>query len=226
MGYNGSNRFAKGRQYQLFPSVSAGWIISNEKFLSESNVLNFLKLRGSFGQVGNDKLGGFSYYYRYTYVNGASYSFGETNNPDIVGLQEGRLPSISIGWEMATKYNVAFETRWLKSRLSFNVDLFKERRTDILAEPGKFLLVAGINSLAPENIGVVNNKGYDLELGWQEQLSSGFSYFAKAIYSNAKNTIAERNEANQPYDYLRETGRSIGQFLVTSLTASSSLTNK
>ncbi|WP_346239367.1 TonB-dependent receptor [Niabella insulamsoli] len=213
MGYNGSNRFAKGNQYELFPAVSLGWIVSNEKFLSESTVLDFLKFRGSFGQVGNDKLGGFSYYYRSTYVNGGSYSFGETNNPDVVGLQQGRLPNENIRWETATKYNLGMETRWLKSRLSFNVDVFKEHRTDILAIPERYLIAAGVNSLAPENIGVVDNKGYELELGWQERLGSSFNYFIKALYSNAKNKILERSEASQPYDYMLATGRSIGQFI-------------
>ncbi|MFT3902195.1 MAG: TonB-dependent receptor [Niabella sp.] len=213
MGYNGSNRFAKGHRYQLFPSVSLGWIMTNEKFLSEQDVLNFLKLRGSFGQVGNDKLGDFSYYYKSTYVNGAAYSFGETNNPDIVGLQQGRLPNENIHWETATKYNLGVETRWLKSRLSLNADVFKEHRTNILAVPARYLISAGVNNLAPENIGVVDNKGYELELGWQDQLGGGFSYFAKAIYSNARNTILEMSEANQPYDYMRQTGRSIGQFI-------------
>lgn len=213
MGYNGSNRFAKGHQYQLFPSVSLGWIITNEKFLPESNVLNFLKLRGSYGQVGNDKLGGFSYYYKSTYVNGGAYSFGETNNPDVVGLQQGRMANENIRWETATKYNLGLETRWIKSRLSLNVDVFKEHRTNILTNPARFLISAGVNSLAPENIGVVDNEGYEFELGWQENLSTGFSYFAKAIYSNARNTIIEMSEANQPYDYMLQTGRSIGQFI-------------
>ena len=213
MGYNGSNRFARGRQYQLFPSVSAGWILSNEKFLSKSDVFEFVKLRGSFGQVGNDKLGGFSYYYRSTYINGAAYSFGETNNPDIVGLQQGRMANENIRWETATKYNLGIDTRWLKSRLTFNADIFKEHRTDILTIPDRYLIAAGINSLAPENIGVVNNKGYELELGWQEQLKSGINYFIKAIYSNAQNTIVEMSEASQPYDYMLATGHSIGQFI-------------
>lgn len=213
MGYNGSNRFAKGHQYQLFPSVSLGWIVTNEKFFPESEALNFFKLRGSFGQVGNDKLGDFSYYYRSTYVNGAAYSFGETNNPDVTGLQQGRMANENIGWETATKYNLGTETKWLRSRLSLNVDVFKEHRTNILADPARYLISAGVNSLAPENVGIVDNKGYELELGWQEQLGGGFAYFAKAIYSNAKNTILEKSEASQPYDYMLQTGRSIGQFI-------------
>src|SRR5690606_8438990 len=108
---------------------SAGWVITNEEFFPKSEILDFVKLRGSFGQVGNDKLGGFSYYYRSNYVNGESYSFGETHNPAVTGLQEGRMANDRLRWETATKYNLGLETRWLKSRLALNVDVFKEHRT-------------------------------------------------------------------------------------------------
>ncbi|WP_460765317.1 SusC/RagA family TonB-linked outer membrane protein [Niabella terrae] len=212
-GYNGSNRFSKGHQYQLFPSVSFGWILTNESFLPKTDWLNFIKLRGSFGQVGNDKLGGFSYYYRSTYENGASYSFGETQNPAVTGLQQGRLANDNIRWETASKYNLGLDTRWLRSRLSLNVDLFKEHRTDILTIPAQYLIAAGVNSLAPENIGVVDNKGYELELGWQDTFGTEGNYFMKAIYSFARNKIIEMSESSQPYDYMMSTGRSIDQFM-------------
>jgi len=213
MGYNGSNRFAAGHRYQMFPSVSAGWIITNERFLKNTGPLSFAKLRGSFGQVGNDKLGGFSYYYKTSYIDGASYSFGETNNPKITGLTEGRLPNDRIQWETASKYNLGMDTRWLRSRLTFNADVFKEHRTNILTVPARYILASGVNSLAPENIGIVDNRGYDLELGWQDEIVSQFSYMFKAIYSNARNTIIQMSEAVQPYDYMYATGHAIGQFI-------------
>jgi hypothetical protein len=102
MGYNGSNRFAKGRRYQLFPAASVGWIVTAENFMPETTLLNFLKLRASAGQVGNDKLGGFSYYYISTYGNGQAYSFGATHNARITGLIEGRMANEDITWETAT----------------------------------------------------------------------------------------------------------------------------
>lgn len=214
LGYNGSNRFAKGHRFQLFPAVSAGWTLTNESFMPDSDVLDFLKLRGSFGQVGNDKLGNeFSYYYRSTYVDGASYSFGESHNPNVTGLQEGRMANENIRWEMATKYNLGLETRWLRSRLSLNADVFKEHRTNILRVPARYLVFAGINSLAPENLGVVENEGVEFELGWQEKANDKFSYFATLQYAYAHNTIIEMSEASQPYDYMRATGHSIEQFI-------------
>lgn len=213
MGYNGSNRFQKGHRYQLFPSASVGWIITNEKFIPKNDWLDFAKIRGSVGQVGNDDLGGFSYYYKSSYENGASYSFGETNNPAVTGTREGRNANENVRWETSTKYNAGIDTRWFNSRLSLTVDAFKEHRTNILAYPGRYVQAAGVRRLAPENIGIVDNKGYELELGWDDKIGDDFSYFTKVIYSNAKNTIREMSEAVQPYEYGYATGRSIDQFI-------------
>ncbi|WP_018630172.1 SusC/RagA family TonB-linked outer membrane protein [Niabella aurantiaca] len=213
MGYNGSNRFAKGHRYQLFPSVSAGWILTNEQFMGDRGILDFAKLRASFGQVGNDKLGGFSYYYKSSYIDGVPYSFGEVHNPLVKGLTEGRMANENIRWETASKYNIGVDTRWLDSRLTLNADVFKEHRTDILTIPTRYILASGVNSLAPENIGIVDNKGYELELGWQDKTKGHLSYFIKAIYSNARNTIEYMRETTQPYDYMYATGHPIDQFI-------------
>lgn len=213
-GYNGSNRFAEGRRYQLFPALSAGWIISNESFMPKTDVINFLKVRGSYGQVGNDQLGGqFNYYYRSTFEDGPSYSFGEVQNPAVAGLQQGRLPNENVTWELATKYNVALETRWFNSRMSFNADIFKEHRTNILVNPGRYLITAGVSALAPENIGVIDNQGFELELGWSDNAGKNFEYFVKGQYSLARNTIVEMSEPDQPYDYIFRTGHPIKQFM-------------
>ncbi|MDF3078477.1 MAG: TonB-dependent receptor [Sphingobacteriaceae bacterium] len=215
-GYNGSNRFAKGKRFELFPSASVGWVITNEPFMPESDLLNLLKIRGSYGEVGNDKLGGFSYYYKSTYVNSdvnSRYSFGDVQNPVITGLLPGRGANENITWETASKYNFGLDTRFLKNRLSFTADLFKEHRTDILADPKKYVISAGVSLLAPENIGVVENKGYELELGWDDKAGRDWSYYFKTQYSHSRNTILEKSEANQPYNYMLATGHAIDQFI-------------
>jgi TonB-linked SusC/RagA family outer membrane protein len=212
MGYNGSNRFAKGRRYQLFPAASVGWIVTAENFMPETTLLNFLKLRASAGQVGNDKLGGFSYYYISTYQNDFAYSFGDTHNARITGLIEGRMANEEITWETATKYNVGIDSRWFDSRLAFNADYFKENRVDILTNPARYMITSGINGVAPANIGIVENEGYELELGWNSLARNDFSWFSRALFSNARNTVKEMSEAAKPYDYMYATGHPIGQF--------------
>ncbi len=213
MGYNGSNRFAEGQRYQLFPAASLGWVLTNEPFMPKTTVLNFAKIRASVGQVGNDKLGSFSYYYKSTYINGADYSFGATHNAPITGLIEGKMANENITWETATKYNVGIDTKWFRSRLTFNADVFKEHRTDILTNPARYLLSSGINGVAPANIGVVDNQGYEFELGWDGTIKKDFSYYIKAIFANAENKVISMSEAVKPYDYMYSTGCPIGQFI-------------
>lgn len=212
MGYNGSNRFAKGQRYHLFPAASLGWVLTNENFMPESDIVSFLKLRTSVGQVGNDRLGGFSYYYLSSYVNGESYSFGETHNPNVTGLREGRMANENITWETATKYNVGIDSKWLNSRLSINADLFREERKDILTTPARYVISSGVTSLAPENLGEVTNSGYEIEVGWQSDRRKELNYFVKATYSYARNKIIEMSEAAKPYEYMYLTGQPVGQF--------------
>ena len=202
-----------GHRYQLFPAASLGWVVTNEPFLTNVTVLNHLKLRGSLGQVGNDKLGSFSYYYKSTYGNGAGYSFGVNSIGNITGLIEGKMANESIRWETATKYNLGIDSRWFDSRLTFNADVFKEHRSDILTNPGSYMLTSGINGVAPANLGIVDNKGYELELGWNSKVKNGFSWFVKAIFADAKNKVIQLSEASKPYDYMYSTGNPIGQFI-------------
>lgn len=213
-GYNGSNRFAKGKRFALFPSASVGWILTNEAFMPESDLLNLFKIRGSYGQVGNDQLGGFSYFYKATYNdNGPEYSFGDVQNPSIKGLHQGRGANENVTWETATKYNLGLDTRFLKNRLSFTADVFKEHRSDILVHPQKYLISAGVSQLPPENIGVMENKGFELELGWNDKAGRNWDYYFKTQYSHARNTIMEMSETDQPYDYMLKTGRPFNQFI-------------
>jgi len=224
IGYNGSNRFSEGNRYDFFPSVSAGWVVTNEKFYQRNDILNFAKFRGSVGQVGNDNIGNFSYYYQSSFdnINYTRYSFGTTQDPYVKGLMEGSLPNELITWETATKYNLGFDSQWLNSRLSLNIDLFQERRTDILTNPGRFIIAAGaenetnankgkIISLAPSNLGIVENKGFEVELGWNEKIGQ-FQYYVKGMVAYAHNEIIERSEEAQPYEYMYRKGHPIGQF--------------
>ena len=211
-GYNGSNRFAEGHRYQLFPAASVGWVLTNEPFFKENPILSFTKLRFSYGEVGNDKLGGFSYYYRSGYDEGLGYTFGETHNPAIKGLIQGKSANENITWEVARKYNLGLETKWLKDKISASIDFFKERRSNILCEPERYSQAAGSNGLAPINYGVVTNQGYDLEIGYQDQ-KGDFGYSIKGIYGYAHNEIVEKSESVKPYAYMSQTGNPIGQFI-------------
>lgn len=217
-GYNGSNRFSKGDRYAFFPSGSIGWIPTSEPFFPENKILNFMKIRGSVGKVGNDNLGGFSYYYVGAYGtermggNDAGYAFGEGTGTAVTpGLSEIQMPNV-VTWETATKYNIGLESTWFNSALSLNIDLFKERREDILTTPQRFVLAAGAVGLPPYNFGIVENKGLEMELGWNSTIGK-VNYYLKGIYAFNRNEVIEKSEATKPYPYMYEAGLPINQFI-------------
>lgn len=218
-GYNGSNRFSKGHRYAFFPSASVGWVPTNEPFFPENKFLNFLKIRASVGKVGNDNLGNsFNYYYVGTYgtevFNGHSsgYAFGQGTGTAVTpGLSEIQMPNI-VTWETATKYNAGFESAWFGSALSLTMDFFKERRDDILTNPKRYVLAAGAVGLPPYNFGIVENKGFEMELGWNSTVGK-VAYFLKGIYAFNRNKVIEKSESAKPYPYMYEAGLPVGQFI-------------
>ncbi|MDO7845522.1 TonB-dependent receptor [Hymenobacter sp. M29] len=214
VGYNGSDRFSADNRYGLFPAVSAGWNIAEETFFKTAlPVFDLLKLRGSYGLVGNDALGSsYSYYYQQNYANSNGVSqpnFGINSTP-VTGIAEGTLANNSVTWEKEKKLDVALEFRLLKNSVSGSVDLFRNERYDILTTRGTVSGIFG-QGLPPVNLGRVRNEGYELELGYQSPISKDFSYFLKANYSVAKNTILFQDEPNNQYSYQNFTGNSIGQ---------------
>lgn len=208
-GYNGSDRFSENNRYGLFPAVSLGWNIAEETFFRNSvPVVDYLKVRGSYGLVGNDAIGDFSYYYQQNYTSGGGYDFGQSST-SYGGISEGRLANNNVTWETEKKLDVAVEFRLLKNQLFGSVDFFNNDRYDILTNRGTVSTIFG-QSLPPVNLGRVNNRGFEVELGYQSPLSRDFSWNIKGNYSFAKNKILFRDEATPQYDYQRFTGNSIG----------------
>ncbi len=212
LGYNGSDRFSSDKRYGFFPAVSAGWNIAEEKFFKNAvPVVNYLKLRGSYGLVGNDVLdpNRFSYYYQQNYSTSSGYNFGQSST-GYGGIAEGRLANNNVTWETERKLDVAVEFRLLKDQLFGSVDFFNNDRSDILTTRGTVSNIFG-QSLPPVNLGRVNNRGYELELGFQSPISRDFSWSIKGNYSFAKNKILFQDEPNNQYAYQNFTGNSIGQ---------------
>lgn len=213
LGYNGSNQFAEGHRYALFPALSAGWVLSEEKFW-KNNIpfIDFFKIRGSYGEVGNDKLGGQSYLYQHVYNGGnanfGNYNFGTTPQ-GLNGYTEGRLGNELVTWERAAKSNVGFDMRLLKGALTLSADYFRENRRDILLTNKSLPDVLGIG-LPPENIGKVRNQGGEVEIGYTNRYRK-FNYYVKGNVSYARNKVIFKGESAQLYDWMAETGQSLGQ---------------
>ncbi|MEI6946336.1 TonB-dependent receptor [Paraflavisolibacter sp. H34] len=223
-GYNGSDRFVGDKRYGFFPAASAGWNISEEPFFKDNiHFVDRLKLRGSWGVVGNDKLGNnFTYYYLYEFNQnngtGGAANFGTTPTSGGVNnaITEGRLGNRNISWEKERKADLGLEIGLFKNRLSGTFEYFNNYRWDIIVDrnstSSSVSRIFGA-SLPPVNLGKVANKGYEAELAWRDDLGKNFSYFVKGNLSFAKNKILFQDEPPPAFSYQALTGNSIGQIL-------------
>ncbi|ADF53800.1 putative outer membrane protein, probably involved in nutrient binding [Zunongwangia profunda SM-A87] len=220
LGYNGTEQFAEGERFGFFPAYSVGWVPSLEPFFPENDYLTFFKLRGSYGIVGNDLLAGTGRRYLYfpnTYnINQGGYWLGDSNgsstNDYYPGVTEGTLGNPFVTWEKAKKYDLGIEARFFKDKLNFTYDYFEERRDNILTTIGTIPAVYGVpsSSVPPANIGITENKGFELSLKWDDRIGEvGYSIAGNVTY--AKNKIVYRAEAPNPYPWMNQTGFSIGQ---------------
>ncbi len=213
-GYNGSENFAKQKRYGFFPAVSAGWRVSQESFMDNSRGwLSNLKLRGSYGQVGNDvyMVGGvqqrFLYEQKWSQI-GNDYRFGVNGQ---TGIFEQQYPNYGVTWERAHKFNVGLEFGFLNNTLSGNIDYFTERRNDILTEYLTRPWWFGVTSAAG-NLGKTTNRGYEIELHYNNVIGKDFNYNIGVNFSHAANEITAMDEPAAKTDYRKREGHPIGQY--------------
>ncbi len=205
-GYNGSEQFAPGHKMGFFPSLSVGWVASNEDFINDALPwLSFAKIRASYGQVGNDNM------------NGARFAFLTLWN----GSYESQIGNDQLVWEKANKYNVGLETR-LFNNFSFDADVFYERRNNILISAtglvptGMFGTGGVFNSgIIPKiNAGEIENKGFELTAGYQKSFRKDFRMDVRLNGAFNRNNVLNMSEVLLPEGYayrLRSTGYPIGQ---------------
>lgn len=211
-GYNGSEQFAEGHRFGFFPAISASWVISNEKFFSKDFV-NLLKLRGSFGEVGNDRIGN----RRFLYIDdiqvvGGGFS-GSLGNGQTVNYN--LLKNADLQWEVAKKYNLGLEIG-LMNQFTLTADVFYEKRDNILRNRGTVPDMNGLPTtvLPPVNVGIVENKGYEIELNYRKSVNKDLSILARINLNYATNRQVYADEPLLPADYAyryRETDYRIGQ---------------
>lgn len=215
-GYNGSQNFAPGHRYGFFPAYSAGVILTDFKFLSDLDWLNFLKIHGSFGKVGSDDVPGARFPYIQDYVGGSGIDFGTdhfgTSAGD--GLREGDLANPLLTWEKADKTDIGINATLFKNRLSIKADVFYQHRYDIITDLSAanrlgFPAIAGAS--APLiNSGIVDNKGIDLSIKWSGHVGTSFTYDLGPTFSYAHNTVIKEDEVPYKNKYRAETGKALG----------------
>lgn len=215
VGYNGSENFAPGNRYGFFPAVSGGWVLTQEEFLKDNPVVNFLKIRASYGIVGNDRYHpygtGFMDRFLYlpnSYFIGSGYQFG-TGTSWSPGAYEKSFGNSGLSWEKSSKQNYGIDFSLFNQKLSGSIDYFYEKRTDILAKASTDPIIHAM-SLPVLNLGIVSNKGVELNLKWNHKINS-FRYWTNLNVSYAKNKIVYQDEVPSEYTYTLKTGHPVGQ---------------
>lgn len=215
VGYNGSENFAPGNRYGFFPAVSGGWVLTQEEFLKDNPVVNFLKIRASYGIVGNDRYHpygtGFMDRFLYlpnSYFIGSGYQFG-TGTSWSPGAYEKSFGNSGLSWEKSAKQNYGIDFSLFNQKLSGSIDYFYEKRTDILAKASTDPIIHAM-SLPVLNLGIVSNKGVELNLKWNHKINS-FRYWTNLNVSYAKNKIVYQDEVPSEYTYTLKTGHPVGQ---------------
>jgi TonB-linked SusC/RagA family outer membrane protein len=200
--HDGSSRFGANNRYATFPSVSLGWRINNESFLKDQTWLDDLKLRLSWGTTGNQEISNLARYYVYVpnygvtesggQSYGTSYDIAGTNGGSILqsGFKRSQIGNSDIKWETTTQYNLGLDWGMLNNRLFGSFDLYYKKTSDILVEMAG-IAAMGEGSTQWINAGAMDNKGFELSLGWRDQTSFGLQYEITANISAYRNKITE-----------------------------------
>lgn len=207
LSYSGTNLLPKETRFGLFPAVSAGWVVSRENFLKSNKILNYFKLRGSWGKSGNDLVLANNIDTQF-FSNSGNYSFG-TGNISNTGIREGRLAATGLTYESSEKINIGANIE-LFNKLTLNIDAFNDRRTGIVvATTGVVPTLLGVT--APfNNSGEVINRGIEGSFMFKDNIDK-LNFFIGGNFTYARNEIVNNNEGVFPYDYLQSTGKPIGQ---------------
>ena len=225
MRADGSSKFAKGHRWGYFPSVSAGWTLTEEDFMKPAaSWLDFLKLRLSWGQVGNANINCYQYLAPVTTSN-TNYNFGATGGTDawVMGAYTERLANEKVKWETSEQYNVGLDARFLRQRLSLTLDGYIKSTKDWLVQ-APIRATAGTGGPVI-NGGDVKNKGIEVGLSWNDNIGRDFTYSVGANFAYNHNEVGNiptldgiiHGKDNQIYSnaeefYRAENGHAIGYF--------------
>lgn len=212
--YDGTNIFPKNERFGFFPGVSLGWRLSEETFLQDNPVISNLKLRASWGKLGNDRIKPFQYLALFSYPsNGRGYVIGD-NNVNI--LNPGVAPNPNVTWEKKTTIDVGVEAGFFNNRLTLEFDIFSEKNRDILWPRNATVPQYTGLSLPNENIGEVDNKGFDAQIMYTNTIGDGLRFNIGGNVTYARNKVVYIDEGTTFPAWQLRTGKAVGD--VTSFT--------
>ena len=219
---DGSTNFGPGNKFGYFPSASVGWVASEESYLRNNSIFDFIKIRGSWGIMGNDRIGSFRFV---SLINGeGTYAFN--GNELFYGTATGALSNPNIQWEEQETYNVGLDLRLLNDKVSMTFEYFKRTTNKLLlvVESSSILGVAAPGSGNPfANAGSIENEGYEFELGYQDTWFNDLDVNFNYNFSTLKNNVTEVNNQigyvpggafgiGKPFPARMEVGHPIGYF--------------
>ncbi|MFR9523507.1 MAG: TonB-dependent receptor [Rikenellaceae bacterium] len=212
-GYNGSENFSDGNKWGFFPSVAAGWLVTQEDFMqSYASTLSKLKIRASYGLVGNDQLDGRRFAFLSTIDSGTGYTYGSTGGQYYSGLYEGDFGVDDLSWETVYKTDIGLEIG-LWNSLNIHADYFHERREDIFMERQTIPEIAGFNSNPWANFGIVTNQGFDGSLDYNKQINKDLFISVRGTFTYSHNEIIECDESESIKGTTRsETGNPVNSY--------------
>ncbi|MBF9252264.1 TonB-dependent receptor [Pontibacter sp. 172403-2] len=207
--YDGSQIFPQGKRYGFFPGISAGWRLSEEKFFRDAlPFVDQLKIRASYGELGNDRVG--AYQYLQSYLFGNNYVFGTNDAP---GIYPDVMPNPGITWERAKKTDVGLEAKLWKGKLGLDFTYWKQNRNNILITRNLSVSnVFGFSGLPSENFGEVNSHGYELILTHANTIDK-FTYSLSGNVAYQRSEVVELDEVPPAEPYQRYTGNPVGSDL-------------
>ena len=211
-GYNGSENFTPKNRYGFFPSVGLGWVISNESFFEPlTNVIQYLKVRGTWGQVGNSQISGrrFAYLATVTDSSSTSYTFGK-NMDQNYGTTAIDEYAVDVTWEVADKTDIGVDMRLLNNKLNLQFDYFKESREGIYLRRSSIPSYVGMINNPYGNIGKVENKGFELSVNYANSWGGDWSLSLMGNYSFNRNKVLE-DDSTVVYPWQNTIGNKVGQ---------------
>lgn len=212
--YNGSEKFGPGFRFDLFPAVAAGWTVTNESFMNNVDWLNKLKIRGSYGIVGDDN-GGNRFEYLSTWTNGGG-AFISPNNYNsrspYIFQSEVNVGNENLQWETAVKYNIGAEIGLFNNLITAELDYFAENRDNILVSGSQRAVPDWFGATAPSfNLGEVEVRGYEIVINANHTLGNGLNLFGNFAFTQAKDVVISREDPELTPFYQQAAGYTIGQ---------------
>ena len=212
--YNGSEKYGPGYRFDLFPAAAAGWTVSNESFMSNVDWVNLLKIRGSYGLIGDDQ-GGNRFEYQSTWsIGGGAFINPNASNQrsGYVFYSEDNVGNPNLQWETAVKYNIGAEIGLFKNSITAELDFFGEDRSNILIPSSQRAVPDWFGASPPAfNRGEVEVRGYEIVLGANYTFGNGLNIFGNFNFTQAKDLVIDREDPELRPFYQKAAGYPIGQ---------------